>query len=410
MLGTSGSTPRDVGAKCVITRAALHDSIGGGGLEHLVTAAAREMLTEENPAQRIEHFPLGQAAGQCCGGAVAVLLEPITPTVAPLALFGAGHVGRALVRILRELPFHVIWIDARRNEFPEAVPSNVDMRVAADPLAEIERLPSDRRARNDPRYDLDRRLVAALLRRSDSAFVGLIASEVKARGMPCGRRHRRGPPRVRESRRIAGHSRQGTHGRRRFDRGPVARNAPIPARAARSGFTGRHRLARIARAAGAFTRMNIKTFDGLPADEAVTALRSCCESERWARAVIEDRPYGARTTLLDAAAAHWAQADEAELLTAFAAHPRIGDIELLRARYATGSATANAEQGQVLAADDAVLERLRDQNDAYFERFGFIFIVCATGKSASRCSPSSMHGSATIAQQTPMLHANRAPS
>ena len=129
--------------------------------------------------------------------------------------------------------------------------------------------------------------------------------------------------------------------------------------------------------------MNIKTFDGLPADEAVTALRSCCESERWARAVIEDRPYGARTTLLDAAAAHWAQADEAELLTAFAAHPRIGDIELLRARYATGSATANAEQGQVLAADDAVLERLRDQNDAYFERFGFIFIVCATGKSAS---------------------------
>ena len=181
VLGTSGSTPRDVGAKCVITRAALHDSIGGGGLEYLVTAAAREMLTEEDPAQRIEHFPLGQAAGQCCGGAVAVLLEPITPTVAPLALFGAGHVGRALVRILGELPFHVIWIDARRSEFPEVVPSNVDMRVAADPLAEIERLPSDLPAlvmTHD--HDLDRRLVAALLRRSDSAFVGLIASEVKA--------------------------------------------------------------------------------------------------------------------------------------------------------------------------------------------------------------------------------------
>lgn len=129
--------------------------------------------------------------------------------------------------------------------------------------------------------------------------------------------------------------------------------------------------------------MNIEAFEALASDEAIAALRSCCESERWARAVATDRPYGSRIALLDAAAAHWAQADEAELLGAFAAHPRIGDIELLRARYATGSKTANAEQGQVLAADDAVLERLRDQNDAYFERFGFIFIVCATGKSAS---------------------------
>jgi 2-oxo-4-hydroxy-4-carboxy-5-ureidoimidazoline decarboxylase len=129
--------------------------------------------------------------------------------------------------------------------------------------------------------------------------------------------------------------------------------------------------------------MNIEAFEALASDEAIAALRSCCVSERWARAVATDRPYGSRIALLDAATMHWAQADEAELLTAFAAHPRIGDIELLRARYATGSETANAEQGQVLTADDAVLERLRDQNDVYFERFGFIFIVCATGKSAS---------------------------
>lgn len=129
--------------------------------------------------------------------------------------------------------------------------------------------------------------------------------------------------------------------------------------------------------------MNIEAFDALQPDEAITALLTCCESTRWARAAAADRPYGTRTALLDAAAMHWAKADEAELLTAFAAHPRIGDIELLRARYASGSATANAEQGQVLAADDAVLERLRDQNTAYFERFGFIFIVCATGKSAA---------------------------
>lgn len=130
--------------------------------------------------------------------------------------------------------------------------------------------------------------------------------------------------------------------------------------------------------------MTLDAFNDLEPDDAVARLRGCCESARWARAVAAARPYGSLDALLAEARAVWREADEAELLTAFAAHPRIGDVELLRARFARGGAdAANREQGQVLAADDAVLQRLKTRNDEYLERFGFIFIVCATGKSAA---------------------------
>ena len=125
--------------------------------------------------------------------------------------------------------------------------------------------------------------------------------------------------------------------------------------------------------------MNIEAFDALPEEDARTLLRGCCASERWARSVVAGRPYGDRAALLEAARTAWQEADEAELLAAFAAHPRIGDVAQLRARFGR----ARAEQGRVLAADEAVLERLKALNDAYLERFGFIFIVCATGKSAA---------------------------
>lgn len=129
--------------------------------------------------------------------------------------------------------------------------------------------------------------------------------------------------------------------------------------------------------------MSLATFHALDAEQAVAALRRCCESERWARAVAADRPYATQEALVTRARTLWREADEAELLAAFAAHPRIGDVEHLRARFSRGGAdAAKREQGQVLGADDAVLERLKALNDDYLERFGFIFIVCATGKSA----------------------------
>lgn len=181
VLGTSGSAPRDPGAKMVVTREASYDTLGGGRLEQLVIEAARALLKDPERDQIVEHFPLGQAARQCCGGAVTVLLERLAPALTPLALFGAGHVGQALVRILAELPFHVIWIDPRSERLPQAPPVNVRTLAAADPATEVATLPADVPAlvmTHD--HALDLRLVSALLRRSDQAFVGLIASEVKA--------------------------------------------------------------------------------------------------------------------------------------------------------------------------------------------------------------------------------------
>ncbi|MEE4299344.1 MAG: 2-oxo-4-hydroxy-4-carboxy-5-ureidoimidazoline decarboxylase [Pseudomonadales bacterium] len=130
--------------------------------------------------------------------------------------------------------------------------------------------------------------------------------------------------------------------------------------------------------------MTLEAFNGLEVDEAVARLRTCCESERWARAVADARPYGSPDALLADARVRWREADEAELLAAFAAHPRIGDVARLRARFSRGGDDpANREQGQVLTADDAVLQRLKTLNDVYFERFGFIFIVRAAGRSAA---------------------------
>ena len=104
-----------------------------------------------------------------------------------------------------------------------------------------------------------------------------------------------------------------------------------------------------------------------------------CGSERWASALVNGRPYADLTALENAALAAWDTMTESDWLQAFAAHPLIGDREVLREKYAT---TAHAEQGQVLAAKEATLDALAEKNVQYADRHGFIFIVCATGKSA----------------------------
>jgi xanthine/CO dehydrogenase XdhC/CoxF family maturation factor len=88
-----GSTPREAGSKMLVTRTGQFDTIGGGNLEHVCIAAAREVLAgTSGPALRA--FPLGPALGQCCGGHATVLLEPMRPPEPHVAIFGAGHVGR----------------------------------------------------------------------------------------------------------------------------------------------------------------------------------------------------------------------------------------------------------------------------------------------------------------------------
>jgi len=80
----------------------------------------------------------------------------------------------------------------------------------------------------------------------------------------------------------------------------------------------------------------------------------------------------------------WAKLVETDYLEAFLAHPRIGDVDSLRKKYANTKAIAGGEQSGVDSADEATLKRLAAANDEYFDKFGFIFIVCATGKSAKQ--------------------------
>lgn len=125
--------------------------------------------------------------------------------------------------------------------------------------------------------------------------------------------------------------------------------------------------------------MTLDEFNQLPAVDAVSALYGCCHCQSWAEAVASHRPFATLEDLFGTAQSIWSGANEAEILEAFSGHARIGDIELLRSRYA-GRATQ--EQGQVMAASEEVIKELYELNLAYEQKNGFIFIVCATGKSA----------------------------
>jgi len=125
--------------------------------------------------------------------------------------------------------------------------------------------------------------------------------------------------------------------------------------------------------------MTLSEFNQLPSADAIAALYGCCHCQSWAKHVAERRPYASLEKLLTTANCFWAGVEEEHILEAFSGHARIGDIELLRSRYA-GRATQ--EQGQVLQASESVIQDLYRLNKAYEEKNGFIFIVCASGKSA----------------------------
>ncbi len=117
-------------------------------------------------------------------------------------------------------------------------------------------------------------------------------------------------------------------------------------------------------------------------DEAAAALLRCCGSTRWVERVLAQRPFASAAALHAVAAATWSGLERADYLEAFAHHPRLGaDPARLRERFAGGGSSWSAEeQSGVARADDATLEALRAGNAAYEARFGFVFLVCATGK------------------------------
>jgi xanthine dehydrogenase accessory factor len=192
---TQGSAPRDAGAWMAVFPNAVVGTIGGGHLEFEAIAEARRRLAGgEGPD--IRQFNLGPSLGQCCGGVVrlrfervgandiAALQARLAARLAPLALFGGGHVGKALVNALAPLPFAIRWIDSREEIFPAQVPANVECEHSDPVQAAVADLAAGSRVlimSFSHAEDLD--IVAACLRRwrerADLPYVGLIGSKTK---------------------------------------------------------------------------------------------------------------------------------------------------------------------------------------------------------------------------------------
>jgi xanthine dehydrogenase accessory factor len=184
IVGVTGSTPRNSGTKMVITHEDIFDTIGGGHLEHKVIKHAHKLLNSAEACQQLEHFQLGAQLGQCCGGDASVLFECFSATGANIILFGAGHVGKALIPILAGLPCSITWVDSRAEQFPDDVDAyaNVTAIVSENPAEEVAVMPANSyyivMTHN---HQLDFDISHNILKRADFAYSGLIASDTKWR-------------------------------------------------------------------------------------------------------------------------------------------------------------------------------------------------------------------------------------
>ena len=262
---TKGSVPREAGTRMLVTSAEVFGTIGGGHLEFKAIQISRDMLASGGPSL-LMRFPLGASLGQCCGGLVNLLFEPVIPgtkwveeildfqqqgksciAVTPthgsvtagkllitgeihvgslgsetldreaiaiakhrladnqssnllavggdeyffeaisapdfnVALFGAGHVGRAVAKILAELPCKITWIDSREGEFPAEIPHRAERRVNDFPEEEVAKAVSGSYFLvMTHSHQLDLAICERILRRQDFAYFGLIGSLSKRR-------------------------------------------------------------------------------------------------------------------------------------------------------------------------------------------------------------------------------------
>lgn len=126
----------------------------------------------------------------------------------------------------------------------------------------------------------------------------------------------------------------------------------------------------------------IEHINRLSADDARAAFTRCCAATRWVETMAQGRPYESEDALLKAADTCWWSLGRDDWLEALAAHPKIGDIESLRSKYAATKTWAADEQSGVDTAAEATIQALAAANQQYEQKFGYIFVVCATGKSA----------------------------
>jgi len=193
ILGVGGSTPRNSGTKMVVALDETFDTIGGGHLEYKAIKKAQELLQKNTDSQLIEHFQLGSQLGQCCGGNVSVLFESFASNSVHIAVFGAGHVGQALIPMLAGLPCRVTWIDNRESQFPESLEQylNVTKLLTDDPASEVSLMPSNTLyVVMTHNHQLDFDITHAVLKREDFHYLGLIASDTKWRRFQQRYKHR----------------------------------------------------------------------------------------------------------------------------------------------------------------------------------------------------------------------------
>ena len=192
---TQGSVPRDAGTWMAVFSDATLGTIGGGHVEYEAITEARRRLAG-GAGEPVLRYALGPSMGQCCGGVMYLRFEKVSAGDAsalrqrlnlgltPVALFGGGHVGRALIDVLGNLPFSVTWIDSREEIFPEHVPSNVACEYS-DPVhaAVVSLAPGTRVLIMSFSHAEDLDVVAACLgrqrRMGDLPYIGLIGSKTK---------------------------------------------------------------------------------------------------------------------------------------------------------------------------------------------------------------------------------------
>ena len=191
VIAAQGSVPREAGTRMLVSDAEVIGTIGGGHLELKAIADARQMLARGATQAVEQHIALGPALGQCCGGAVALRLSPLhladaqawpePPPRFTLQLYGAGHVGRAIIHLLTSIPCQVQWIDEREEEFPEhPLPPHIEQLCVEPVQSEVSAAtPGAFYLVLTHSHDLDLAITEAVLKRADFGFLGLIGSKTK---------------------------------------------------------------------------------------------------------------------------------------------------------------------------------------------------------------------------------------
>lgn len=188
-----GHAPRAAGTKMLVTASSTDGTIGGGDLEARAIARSREILAgsaDERPLEpeltTIRLTPAGGEHGvQCCGGEVTLMLEPVDVREPTVAIFGAGHVGKALVHVLATLPVRLVLVDSRADQLdgaslPSGAAATLDRVHAPIPESAVGDLPAGAHVvilTHDHAEDIA--ILDTALRRRDLGYLGLIGSRAK---------------------------------------------------------------------------------------------------------------------------------------------------------------------------------------------------------------------------------------